>query len=179
MIYSKNNFRQMKTQLKKVGKIASQAQKAASYRAAKSAGTEMVKAARERYVVKAGDLKSTLTIKANSDSYSLISKGGMFALAKFKLSNRDPAKRPKKGISVTVKKGKKMRLNKGAFVARMKSGHVGVFIRRGKKSTPIDERFGPGAPIMLGNEEVIDRGQERFREVYNQRVEHELDRRLK
>lgn len=178
MIYSKNNFRQMKAELKKIGKKATKAQSSAAYRAAQSARTEMVSAARETYVVKAAELRETLEIKKNSDSYFLESKGGMFALAKFKVSNRDVKKRPKKGLNVTVKKGQKKRLNRDGFVAQMRSGHFNVFFRRGKEKFPIDQRFGPGAPIMLGKEEVVDRAKQKFADVYEKRLEHELNRNL-
>lgn len=46
----------------------------------------------------------------------------------------------KKGVYVTINKGNR-RLIRGAFVARMRSGHVGVFARAGKGRLPINEMF--------------------------------------
>lgn len=52
-----------------------------------------------------------------------------------------PHRQNKKGVSVAVNKGKRS-VVKGAFIATMKSGHKGVFVRRGNRRLPIDERFG-------------------------------------
>lgn len=179
MIYAKNNFKQLKVQLRKGMKAAPKAQQRASYRAAQMARTEMVRAARETYLVTAKSLRETMDIKKNSESYSIVSRGGMLALTRFKVGpnkNPNPPKRPKNGLNVTIKRGQKHKLDKSGFVARMKSGHVNVFFRSGKSSLPIEPRFGPGAPIMLGNEEVVQRGKDTFDEVSKQRFAHELDR---
>lgn len=180
MITSKSGLRKLKAQLKKVGKEAERAQRSASYRASQSARTEMVKAARETYTVKAGDLNKTFKIKEHYGSFFLTSRGGMTALAKFKATNKTPGKRPKRGISVTVKKGQKKRLNQSGFLARVKkNGYVNIFFRRTEKRYPLDQRFGPGAPIMLGNEEVIKRGKKKYGTEYEKRLEYELNRELK
>lgn len=52
-----------------------------------------------------------------------------------------PARQTKKGVSVEVNRGKRT-LVKGAFIATMKSGHKGVFQRRGKARLPIRELRG-------------------------------------
>ncbi len=52
-----------------------------------------------------------------------------------------PHRQTKKGVSVTVNQGKRT-LVQSAFVATMKSGHKGVFIRRGAKRLPIRELLG-------------------------------------
>jgi hypothetical protein len=52
-----------------------------------------------------------------------------------------PHRQTHKGVSVEVNRGKRTLL-KGAFVASMKSGHEGVFRRRGKARLPIDELRG-------------------------------------
>lgn len=64
------------------------------------------------------------------------------------------ARQTKKGVTfrappgadwaLDYKGGRKGRfLVERAFIARMTRGHVGVFLRRGKKRLPIDELFGP------------------------------------
>lgn len=50
---------------------------------------------------------------------------------------RYPARQTKKGVRVEVNRGKRVLL-KGAFMATMKSGHKGVWMREGKKRLPID-----------------------------------------
>lgn len=52
-----------------------------------------------------------------------------------------PHRQTRKGVSVEVNKGKRT-LVKGSFVATMKSGHKGVFRRRGTSRLPIDELRG-------------------------------------
>jgi hypothetical protein len=52
-----------------------------------------------------------------------------------------PHRQTKKGVSVEVNRGKRT-LIAGSFVAAMKSGHQGVFKRRGKARLPIDELRG-------------------------------------
>lgn len=52
-----------------------------------------------------------------------------------------PHRQTTKGVSVEVNRGKRT-LVKGAFVASMRSGKVGVFRRRGKARLPIDELRG-------------------------------------
>lgn len=51
-----------------------------------------------------------------------------------------PHRQTKRGVMVSVNVGAR-KLVKSAFVARMRSGHVGVFRRRGEKRLPIDEGF--------------------------------------
>jgi hypothetical protein len=52
-----------------------------------------------------------------------------------------PNRQTKKGVSVEVNRGKRTLL-KGAFKAKMRSGHVGIFRRQGKARLPIDELRG-------------------------------------
>jgi hypothetical protein len=70
---------------------------------------------------------------------------------KFKKRNRPKGivknGRPRKGVSFKIDKGGKSQTVKDAFVARMSSGHVGVFKRmKPGKSLPIAELFGPSIP---------------------------------
>lgn len=59
--------------------------------------------------------------------------------APFRLSAY-PFRQVKRGVSVAVNRGAR-RIIPSAFVATMKSGHTGIFVRRGKKRLPIDELF--------------------------------------
>lgn len=52
-----------------------------------------------------------------------------------------PHRQTKQGVSVEVNKGKRT-LVRGSFVASMRSGHTGVFRRRGRARLPIDELRG-------------------------------------
>jgi len=57
----------------------------------------------------------------------------------------------KKGISVTIKKGHRTML-RSAFIATMRSGHVGVYKRVGRKRLPIRERSVVSYPVMVRGE---------------------------
>lgn len=52
-----------------------------------------------------------------------------------------PNRQTRKGVSVEVNRGKRTLL-KGAFRAKMASGHIGVYARRGKQRLPIEEKLG-------------------------------------
>jgi len=85
-------------------------------------------------------------------------------LIKFSPQPKLPGKgKGRTGVTVKVRKGKRETL-RGTFVARMKSGHIGVFERKGRgaarvKRGPIVERYGPtvlgvfdGAPGVAAEE---------------------------
>ena len=61
-------------------------------------------------------------------------KGGLVPVADF------PHKQTRGGVSVIINTGKRV-LIKGAFEATMRSGHVGVFMRKGQGRLPIKELF--------------------------------------
>lgn len=50
-----------------------------------------------------------------------------------------PYRELKSGIKPSINRGKKGILIRSAFEAKMKSGHVGIFVRRGDARLPIDE----------------------------------------
>lgn len=52
-----------------------------------------------------------------------------------------PHRQTRRGVSVEVNRGKRT-LVRGTFKATMKSGHIGIFRRRGKARLPIQELFG-------------------------------------
>lgn len=76
-----------------------------------------------------------------------------------------PHRQTQKGVSVEVNRGKRT-LVKGSFKATMKSGHQGVYRRRGKGRLPIDELRGSrpvDALLHAGEAEgVARRGGESF-----------------
>ena len=51
-----------------------------------------------------------------------------------------PYRQGRRGVSVTINKGKRV-LVKGAFASIMRSGHEGIFRRKGKARLPIHELF--------------------------------------
>jgi len=71
-----------------------------------------------------------------------------------------PHRQTAKGVSVEVNRGKRT-LIKGSFVSSMKSGHKGVFRRRGKARLPIDELRGSRPVDALLHEGEADAVAER------------------
>lgn len=63
-----------------------------------------------------------------------------------------------------------------AFIARMKSGHTGVFERDGTPRLPVAEFMGPSTAQMAGNSVIVADVEEKAQEVINKRVEHEITR---
>ncbi len=55
------------------------------------------------------------------------------------------------GVSVQLNAQGPRTLIRSAFVATMKSGHKGIFRRRGDKRLPIDEAFGPTVAALFHN----------------------------
>lgn len=80
-----------------------------------------------------------------------------------------PHRQTRKGVTVEVNRGKRT-LIPGAFVARMKSGHSGVFRRRGRARLPIDELRGSrpvDALLHKGEAEAVAaRGGRSFAETF-------------
>lgn len=76
------------------------------------------------------------------------------------------------GVSYTVGNVRKSIPN--AFIAVMKSGHRGVFVRINKKRLPIRELYGPSIGKVFYKFE--DAGQERADEAFLANFEHELGR---
>lgn len=63
-----------------------------------------------------------------------------------------------------------------AFIAKMKSGHTGMFERDGTSRLPITEFMGPSTDQMAGNSIVLEQVEEKAQEVINKRIEHEITR---
>ncbi len=84
------------------------------------------------------------------------------------------ARQTKRGVTVRI--GKQRKLITGAFVARMKSGHVGVFSRRTNKRLPIDEKYTIAIAEAFGSKPVVATMRFKASEVFLPRFEHELAR---
>lgn len=65
-----------------------------------------------------------------------------------------------------------------AFIAKMKSGHLGIFERDSKRSLPISEIMGSSMLAMAGNEETMGKVYEETSRVLDERIEHEVHRLL-
>ena len=173
-------FERAKLVLSNVPKGIERAMASAINRAAQSGRTEAVKKVRERYIVKASTVREPLKIERASSSSpiaTLRAVGSVIPLSKFKIRPSKPTPGKSTPVTATVIKGKGGIIPK-AFVARMPAGHVGVYRRKGRPRLPIMELYGPSAPQMIGNEEVMRALEEKAQQTLDERMEHEISRLL-
>lgn len=170
--------------------------------AAKKAAWDQVKKTytiKRARVSKAWDKITKAT--ASNPSATLTSRGSVMPSSYFTTKPKNPPKRrPRNPVYVQVRHDGGGPIS-GAFVARMKSGHTGVFHRmqegtRGKifqymdggeprqkirgvgltkGIAAIEQNYGPSVPQMLGSKSVSAFIEERASEVLNQRFEHEIN----
>lgn len=122
---------------------------AAIIRAVSKAGGDAIRAmkadssrkVRERKRLKLSTVNKSLPIRfptGKRDLHSMVWRmdvsGRPIPVAEF------PHRQVRKGVSAEITKGRR-KLIKGAFTATLRSGHAGVFRRRGKARLPIDEAF--------------------------------------
>ena len=132
------------------------------------------KEVRQVYNIKAGDIKKALNItRANSKKmYSNhIISGKRLLLSYFS------PRQTKKGVTVRIKKSSGRKVVQGAFEATMKTGHKGVFKRKGKSRLPIRELTTLDLPTMydLRAERVFDKT---ISSEFNKIFDHEFNYRL-
>jgi hypothetical protein len=149
-------------------------------RAAETARTEAARKVREKYYIGYGDVLKTINIRKASESSPqaiVTSRGHAVPLMAFRVTPNQPQKR-KAPIVVRVKRGGGGPVRGGAFVGRMPSGHLGVFLRAGKRRLPINELFGPPIPEMLGSKDVAEWVEQKAQERLDERLDHEINREL-
>ena len=153
-----------------------------------STRAEMVRQVRGDYAIKAKSVRDALAIHRASWSRltGQIRGDGSpgIPLKEFANTKKVPSTkrlksggyRPKAGIPVTIRKDKGKIAAKGVFLAKMKSGHVGAFIRPEAGSRYIKEVYGPSAIKLLGSdrydEAITDYGQEQL----DKNLRHEAKR---
>jgi len=141
---------------KNITTIANQFPKAASAslnRIAQGARTELSRDVREEYNIKAADVSKNIVIaNATKDNLRVIIRARGSNLPFFIFDPRQTAQ----GVSIMIKTGAR-KVKAGAFLATMKSGHKGVFIREGKKRLPIDEKYTIGLPQMITSKNISDK----------------------
>lgn len=139
-------------------------------------GSNIRKEIRKDYHIKAGDINATLSRnRANRGSLTatVISKGELIGLDKFKVNPRTVNPRRKTPLRVAVKKSGGSIIS-GAFNADI-SG-VKVFMRVKKSRLPIRRLFGPSVPQMLGREDIRDFVMSEGQDTFERRLEHEINR---
>lgn len=145
-------------------------------RAINTVAAHVSREVRKEYNIKAKDVKATLRkVRASRANLSAMvsSRGEVVPLDRFKVSPKTVQPKRKKTIKVAVKKtGLKPLL--GAFVADIHG--IKVFKRVTKHRLPIQRMFGPSIPQMLGNEEIRNKINREGKEMFERRLDHEINR---
>ncbi|VFQ46911.1 phage tail protein [Desulfoluna butyratoxydans] len=152
-------------------------------RAANGVKTDAAKEARTVYNVKATAVKKTCKLfkatHSNLDASAVFTGEGI-PLYAFAPKSSKPNVYVKAGITVKVKAARKK--VRGGFVARMPSGHVGVFKRTGKfgrRKIEELEKFrelkSTSIPQMLNNPKVKSALQVKAAQRFTKNLDHEMD----
>lgn len=166
----------IKQSLRQVEKSMPKAFYSALNRVSQGLRTEAARKTRETYDIRAGDVRNTITFsKSGSLDFIMKSRGPNIPLIRFKTKPSKVPVRPPKVLKASVKRsgGKPI---PGAFVARMKTGHVGVYIRSGKERLPVGQLYGPAVPVMMSSPEVSEHLQEQAAIRMQKRLDHEVNR---
>jgi hypothetical protein len=111
---------------------------------------------RKEYLIKAKDIpvKVSGASRARPSGFIRLTQG-MLELIKFKVTPRGVQKRKRKvPIRAQVKMRTGGRIIPRGFVARMPSGYVGAFQRKGPERLPLKQLVTIGAPIMASQPSV-------------------------
>lgn len=160
--------------------------------------TDAVREVQKVITPTAKTIRATFTmIKASTRKLAAAVKSSGMALPLIEYK----ARASKKGVTVQVKKKSKRSLISGAFIATMKSGHKGVFLREytdkrrpvkkarpgvpyaampRKYRLPIKELYGPGVPDILSNDSVmkpiLKKADERLHKELGNQLNYELSK---
>lgn len=122
-----------------------------------------MKRLKSRYITRAISLKRAKGSTIADMSWALDVSGEPVPLTAY------PHRQTKRGVTVEVNRGKRT-LVKGSFVATLKSGHEGVFRRKGKARLPIEELRGSrpvDALLHKGEADAVAvRGAKSFAETF-------------
>lgn len=143
-------------------------------RALQEGRTAGTREATRRYTVKAKDVRPTFKMHKASGSNleaELSSNGRSLPLSAFAHKpNSDTTGARRKQVRVGVKKGGLKPLGQG-FIWQGR-----VMQRLGKSSYPIEQKYGLAVPVILNNEEIVDKVVETMGEAVDKRLEHETQR---
>lgn len=107
----------------------------------------------EEYLVTKSNINKTIKVdKAGMTLSAFIrSKGRPTALTKFRVTPKRPPKRKGRTVIAQVMRNGGGGAIPNAFIARMRSGHIGAMYRKGADRYPIGQFHGPSVPSMLGS----------------------------
>jgi len=141
----------------------------AKNRALQTARTEMLKSAAKTYDTTQKQIRERMNLKKSEGELEV--KGSPIRLFKFKVTPTSPRQQI---VVASVKRANKTLPR--AFVQQMPNGTIGVFQRVGKKRYPIEQLYSVSAPQMAGEDSIIEKAVERASIVFDDRLEHEIER---
>lgn len=134
--------------------------------------------AREEYFILHRSIKASVKInRARADKLiaSAISRGPRRELIDFRVSPPTAKRVPM--VRVAVRKSGGIKDLPGAFVGIGQStGMLHVLKRTGRNRYPLHIKYGPSVPEMIGGQKVKPFVEERAKEVFLQRLDHEIGR---
>lgn len=147
-------------------------------RAVDSGETHGAKAVRKHYHIKAGDFekytkaKSRIYTSGGESTLQIVYRGHHIPLLRFNTSLTSDGR-----IKTSVKKSSSSQIFAHAFpqIVGKKDKHLGMLERVGKKRLPIEEKFGPSTPQMMGaNADVAKEIGDKVSETFEKRLDHEI-----
>jgi len=177
---SAETIERVETLLAGVPKGAERALSNAMNRGLSKMKTGATKKVREVYTVQSSAINEATSTRIQKASTGNLAgyihfSGYKIPLYKFKVTPKAPG--IKKQVTAAVKKGGGTAFEH-AFIAQMKSGHIGVFERETSKRFPIEEKMGLAMAQMVGNQSVIAELEKEAQKTVDERVTHEIDRLL-
>lgn len=130
--------------------------------------TQAVKEVRRDLNLKPGAIRKAMRISRAATTSAL-----RVSLAPVPLS-RFGARQTRKGVTFQVKRAGGRKVLPGSFKAKMRSGHVGVYRRRGKARLPIQELFSASAGSSLRDREILRRVQRKGTQAFRRELEGQI-----
>lgn len=187
------NTKELQETLKEVSQLDKKSQKAvvsALNKTAQAVRTAAAREVRKTYHVKHGEILRKIDIsKATRNRMKVVleSRDRPIRLINFSVNPKGDSTKKPKALKAAVKREGGRKKVPGAFIAKVRGDHVGVFKRtphsRHRKTDkghwsegPIDQLRGPAIPVMLSQPGVVKHIQDFAQEVVMTKLHHELKR---
>ena len=175
-IYIKADLQPFITQLQALGRDGAKAVARGMNRTIQSAQTLSVRAIAEDLGIAQKEVRKTMALrKANRTRLeaSLTSTGRRIPLIAFRARGPEPSRGKGKGVRYRLPGGRGIAPH--AFIATMKTGHRGVFQRKGPaRRLPIAELRGPSVPRVF-RKQIDDAIQAKADAALVKNVQHEIE----
>lgn len=142
--------------------------------------SEVIKGITSVYSISQTNIRAETNIKMRTQNTgegiigTVLFAGHKLPLYRFNVSPKKPSQNSM--VKASLMKSNSQTPFEHAFIAEMKSGHVGVFKRDTRKRLPVTEYMGLSTAQMAGNSIVLEKVEEAAQETINKRIEHEISR---